>query len=84
MQCQVIPCILEKTNTIVTAPTGTGKTLAYLLPILNNIKCDSKRITTVIMAPIQELVTQIIEQLSVLSRNINGVEVRCITKLSLK
>lgn len=63
VQMQVLPCLLEKRNIIVTAPTGTGKTLAFLLPILNNIT-PSKKITAVIMVPLQELATQILEVLS--------------------
>jgi superfamily II DNA/RNA helicase len=38
VQTQVIPCLLENRNVIVTAPTGTGKTLSFLLPILQHIK----------------------------------------------
>ncbi len=52
VQTQVIPALIEKRNIIVTAPTGTGKTLSYLLPLLNNLQV-SKKITAIIMAPIQ-------------------------------
>jgi superfamily II DNA/RNA helicase len=52
--------LLEKRNVIVTAPTGTGKTLSFLLPLLQNITV-SKKITAIIMAPLQELATQILE-----------------------
>jgi superfamily II DNA/RNA helicase len=44
---------------IVTAPTGTGKTLAFLLPLLQNLPA-SKKIEAVIMVPLQELATQIL------------------------
>jgi ATP-dependent RNA helicase DDX52/ROK1 len=37
VQMQVIPALLEDRNVLVTAPTGTGKTLAYLLPIIQNL-----------------------------------------------
>ena len=59
---QVVPCLLEKRNVIVTAPTGMGKTLSFLLPILNNIT-ESKKVTAVIMVPLQELANQILEVL---------------------
>ncbi len=77
---QVIPCLLEKRNVIVTAPTGTGKTLSFLLPILNNLS-ESKKITAVIMVPLQELATQILEVLTKLG-SFGSVTFQCCSKLS--
>ena len=37
VQMQTIPALLDDRNVLVTAPTGTGKTLAYLLPTLHNL-----------------------------------------------
>lgn len=37
VQMQAIPSLLEERNVLVTAPTGTGKTITYLLPIIQNI-----------------------------------------------
>lgn len=52
-----------------TAPTGTGKTLSFLLPIVSHIEQNckkSKKIEAVIIAPLQELATQITHELSIL------------------
>ncbi len=54
------------------AQTGTGKTLAYLLPILNDLKF-SKQVTprVLIMVPTRELVLQVVEELEKLTTYIN-------------
>lgn len=77
---QVIPCLLEKRNVVVTAPTGTGKTLAFLLPILNNLT-PSNKITAVIMVPLQELATQILGFLQNLGA-FSKIKFQCCSKLT--
>ncbi len=63
IQEQAIPLILEKHDLIGCAQTGTGKTAAYLLPILNNIiRSDHRHLNTLIIAPTRELVQQIDQQ----------------------
>ncbi len=63
IQEQAIPLILEKHDLIACAQTGTGKTAAYLLPILNNIiHSDHRHLNTLIIAPTRELVQQIDQQ----------------------
>jgi ATP-dependent RNA helicase RhlE len=58
-----IPVILAKKDLIACAQTGTGKTAAYVLPILNNIVESEKRhLNTVIIAPTRELAQQIDQQ----------------------
>ena len=57
-----IPVILEGRDVISCAQTGTGKTAAYILPLLNNLATDNhddSRINAVIMAPTRELAQQI-------------------------
>ena len=63
IQEQAIPIILKKHDLIGCAQTGTGKTAAYLLPILNNIiRSDHRYLNTLIIAPTRELVQQIDQQ----------------------
>lgn len=66
VQEQTIPIILQKKDLIACAQTGTGKTAAYLLPILN-VLCQNKhredKINALIMVPTRELALQIDQQL---------------------
>ncbi|MFI8707272.1 DEAD/DEAH box helicase [Bacillus sp. NPDC077411] len=62
IQKQAIPTILEGRDVIAESPTGTGKTLAYLLPLLHKINPEVKQPQVVILAPTRELVMQIHEE----------------------
>ncbi|MBX2916394.1 MAG: DEAD/DEAH box helicase [Cyclobacteriaceae bacterium] len=64
IQEQAIPVILKKKDLIACAQTGTGKTAAYVLPILHNIVSkQSGQLNTVIIAPTRELAQQIDQQI---------------------
>src|SRR5688572_12166547 len=59
IQKQAIPLVLEGKNVIATAETGTGKTAAFLLPILQNLDISQKKGSTVlILSPTRELANQ--------------------------
>ncbi len=65
-----IPIILQKKDLIGCAQTGTGKTAAFLLPIIQNIineKESGKGINTLIIVPTRELAVQIDQHLQGLS-----------------
>src|SRR5690554_6529248 len=63
VQEQAIPHILEGKDLIACAQTGTGKTAAYLLPILHKIITGNKsNLNTLILAPTRELALQIDQQ----------------------
>lgn len=68
VQVQAIPLILDKKDLIACAQTGTGKTGAYLLPIMNMIAGTAERHNnTLILAPTRELAQQIDLQVEALS-----------------
>ncbi len=63
IQEQTIPIILDHKDVIACAQTGTGKTAAYLLPILHHISGTDKQHTqALILAPTRELAGQIDQQ----------------------
>lgn len=68
IQQQAIPIILDKKDLIACAQTGTGKTGAYLLPIMNMIsETEDRHNNTLILAPTRELAQQIDLQVEALS-----------------
>ena len=65
VQEKTIPLLLEGKDVISCAQTGTGKTAAYILPLLTNLeldKHDEHKINAIIMAPTRELAQQIDQQ----------------------
>jgi superfamily II DNA/RNA helicase len=59
VQEAAVPMILDGKDLIAESPTGTGKTLAYLLPLLNKIEINSQSLQAVVLASSQELVMQV-------------------------
>lgn len=63
IQEQAIPAILNKKDIVASAQTGTGKTAAYLLPILDQIsKQENHHLNTLVLVPTRELALQIDQQ----------------------
>ena len=64
IQQQAIPLILQGKDLIACAQTGTGKTAAYILPILNKIvNTQDRHLNTLVIAPTRELAQQIDQQI---------------------
>ncbi|MEQ8196647.1 MAG: DEAD/DEAH box helicase [Clostridiaceae bacterium] len=63
IQAAVIPVLLEGHDVIGQAQTGTGKTLAFGAPVLNNISLGSKNTKCLVLAPTRELAIQVNEEL---------------------
>lgn len=64
VQCQTIPIIMDGDDLIACAQTGTGKTAAYLLPVINDIVVNPhKGVDAVVLVPTRELAIQIDQQM---------------------
>ena len=66
IQEQTIPLILQKKDIIACAQTGTGKTAAFLLPLIHNLQVEPhepNKVNAIIMAPTRELAQQIDQQM---------------------
>lgn len=68
IQLQTIPFALENRDLIGQAQTGTGKTAAFGIPLINKISTSEKRIVALIMAPTRELAIQVADEISKLAR----------------
>ncbi|BBI35048.1 DEAD/DEAH box helicase [Cohnella abietis] len=62
VQSQALPPLLAGKDGVLVSPTGTGKTLAYLLPVLQKIDGSRKDVQAIILAPTQELAMQIMRE----------------------
>lgn len=78
IQSQAIPFIMDQRDVLACAQTGTGKTAAFLLPVINAIsKSDHKGIHTMVIGPTRELVMQVEQQLEAFSyfTNVSGIPI---------
>ncbi len=76
VQEEVIPYLLGVGNDVIAlAQTGTGKTAAYGLPVLQKVRPDDRSTQAVILSPTRELCLQIADDLKDYSRYIDGLRV---------
>lgn len=76
IQCESVPIMLGDNDLIACAPTGSGKTIAFLIPILQKFGSSSKQakssgIKCLIVSPTNELASQIYQNLDILSKGLN-------------
>ncbi|SDM57099.1 DEAD/DEAH box helicase [Paenibacillus jilunlii] len=74
VQEEAIPPLVQGLDVIARAKTGTGKTLAFLLPIMDKIRVEQAYPQALIMAPTRELALQITEEARKLARH-TGVKI---------
>lgn len=75
IQAASIPFLLEGKDALGKAQTGTGKTAAFSLPVLNKIDLNQHKPQAIVMAPTRELAIQVAAEIKVLGQNIKGLKV---------
>lgn len=80
IQEQVIPIILNQTEDLVAlSKTGTGKTAAFGLPLLQMVEVENESIQTLILAPTRELAQQIHNHLTEFATHLPNVSMVLVT-----
>ena len=69
VQAKTCKHIIDNRDMVISSSTGTGKTLSYLLPIINGLDYTSKSIQALILVPTQELAIQVCKQADLLFTN---------------
>ncbi len=76
IQNKSIPIVLNSSNDLIAlAQTGTGKTAAFGLPLIQQIELKNKNIQTIVLCPTRELCIQISKDLISYSKLINGLKI---------
>ncbi|NNN44664.1 MULTISPECIES: DEAD/DEAH box helicase [Vibrio] len=75
IQAAAIPFLLEGRDALGKAQTGTGKTAAFSLPVLNKLDLNQYKPQAIVMAPTRELAIQVAAEVKTLGQNIKGLKV---------
>lgn len=78
IQQKCIPLMMDGHDIIAIAPTGTGKTLGFGIPMLEYINLDDPSIQEIVLAPTRELAQQIADELTNLAHFIKGAKIAVI------
>ena len=78
VQAGCIPPMMEWKDLVAKAPTGTGKTFAYGIPIVEHIDPENESVQAVILAPTRELAIQITDEIRDLAAYKKGVRTVCL------
>ena len=78
VQAKTIPLMMEGHDINAIAPTGTGKTCAFGIPMLEYVQLKDSRVQEIVLAPTRELALQIGDELTRLAKYIDGVRIAVI------
>ncbi len=75
IQAQAIPAQLEGHDMIGQAQTGTGKTAAFGIPLLQKIDAENRKLQAIVLLPTRELAIQVAEEIRHLAKFMHGIRV---------
>ena len=75
IQARAMPIIMEGRDVIGQAQTGTGKTAAFGIPLLEKIDPKSKKLQALVLCPTRELAIQVADEIRRLCRFMHGIKV---------
>lgn len=75
IQAECIPSLLDGRDVLGQAQTGTGKTAAFALPLLQSLDMSDKRVQALILAPTRELAGQVCESIKSYGKYMPGLKV---------
>jgi len=75
IQAQAIPCLLDGLDLLGHAPTGTGKTAAFALPLLARINISRQEVQVMVLTPTRELAIQVAEAFQRYAAHLKGFHV---------
>ena len=75
IQAQAIPVMLSGVDVIGQAQTGTGKTAAFGIPLLQKVDPENRKLQALILCPTRELAIQVAEELRSLAKYMHGVKI---------
>ncbi|MDP2910141.1 MAG: DEAD/DEAH box helicase [bacterium] len=83
IQDKAIPVLLKGSDVVGIANTGTGKTGAFLIPLINKVALSKNRENVLIIAPTRELAIQIDEEFKSFAKGLNIFSVCCVGGASI-
>ena len=75
IQAQAIPVVMTGVDMIGQAQTGTGKTAAFGIPLLQKVDPENRKVQALVLCPTRELAIQVAEELRNLAKYMHGVKV---------
>jgi ATP-dependent RNA helicase DeaD len=75
IQAEAIPLVLAGRDMVGQAQTGTGKTAAFGLPVLERLNPRGKKVQALVLCPTRELAVQVAEEVSLLAAHLRGISV---------